>query len=160
MSEGALVGSAVAPTTGPAAPGLETRELTFDEGWDRQDRWLRFVDPALERDYREAMTPAARRRFRLAAAVGGVSMALQPIQVPALGLGSLGPTIVTAIIVIAALSAAVAWSGRVGLRGLWGLACGASAVYAMGIAAIGVEGGKFLLITGFGLAVLGIIQIA
>ena len=32
-----------------ARPGAHA--LTFSMGWDRQDRWLRFADPALEYAY-------------------------------------------------------------------------------------------------------------
>jgi hypothetical protein len=66
-------------------PGSDAQ--TFGAGWDRQDRWLRFLDPALERDYREAMTPAARRRFRSAAFVGVATGVVFPLLLPILGLG-------------------------------------------------------------------------
>lgn len=111
MSEGAFVGSAVAPKTGPTATGPETRglDLTFAPGWDRQDRWLRFVDPALERAYREAMTAPARRRIRVAGAIACLVIATLPIQIVAL-FGSVAPiSIVASLSSAAVIAAVVVW---------------------------------------------------
>ena len=143
------------------ADGSAAHSLSFEPGWDRQDRWLRFVAPGLEGAYREATTAPARRRLRVAAVVGCVLWAsgplfnavFQDIPLGPIGAGSVLLSISSIIVVAAA-------AGRVGLRGLWGLACAVAAVMAICLIAYGGETDATFWATALGFAVIGIFLIA
>lgn len=138
----------------------EAAGLAFKPGWDRQDRWLRFVDPPLERAYREAMTAPARRRIRIAGAIACLYFATLPIHIVPL-LGALPPVSIAASLgTAAAVAAVVVWAGRVGLRGIWGLSAGVSAFAAIAVVAIWVTEDSVVPFLAFGLASIFIWQIA
>jgi class 3 adenylate cyclase len=61
---------------------------SFSPGWDRRNLWtLRFVDAALEREYKAAMSAPGRLRFRIANLVGGgIWVTLGIVGPPLLGL--------------------------------------------------------------------------
>ena len=106
----------------------------FGPGWDRQHRWtLRFVDPDLERAYLETQAGPARQRLRTFLLLGsglwvtGVVLFPTMLDSPPLPVG-----IAAAASIAVALLAAV-WAGRVGLRGIWALAAGASSFSAIAI---------------------------
>jgi class 3 adenylate cyclase len=151
------------PPSGSAAlasGGLASGGLVFGPGWDRQDRWLRFVDPVLESAYREAMTVPARRRFRIAGSIACLVCVTLPIQIVAL-FGDVVPISIAASFAAAvAIAAVVALAGRVGLRGIWALSAGVSAFVAIAIAVIWVAQDFVVPFLAFGLAGIFIWQIA
>jgi class 3 adenylate cyclase len=139
-------------------PGADP--LTFGPGWDRQDRWLRFVDPALEAAYCEAMTTPARRRFRVAGVIACLVILTLSIQIVAL-FGAVAPISVAASLGSAVVIAAgVVWAGRVGLRGIWALSGAVSAFTALAIVVIWVTEGYVVPFLAFGLASIFVWQIA
>jgi class 3 adenylate cyclase len=162
MVEGPTLEAGSGPTE-PARRGADAsgpNGLAFGKGWDRQDRWLRFVDPVLERAYREAMTGPTRRRFRVASVIAWLVIATLPLQIVAL-FGDVAPISVAASLGSAAVIAAVAvWAGRVGLRGIWGLSVGVSAFVAIAIVVIWVAEDYVVPFLAFGLASIFVWQIA
>lgn len=156
---------AVAPTSDRSdeqtvAEGPTLGGFAFGPGWDRQDRWLRFTDPVLEHAYREAMTVPTRRRFRAAGAFGIVAYASVAVLLPAFGLGSPGPPVVVALIMLATFITAIVWAGRVGLRGLWGLTCAVEMIAAIPTMAMSVAAGAVLWLAALQMAGNGVIAIA
>jgi class 3 adenylate cyclase len=105
-------------------------------GWDRQDRWtLRFLDPALEGGYRQAMTPSTHQRLRAFLALGAAVWLIAAV---------LGPIF---------LGVSAAW---------WWLAAAAATAEAAVAAVVGgrVEIGRQWLVAGFSGSFSAVVVIA
>jgi class 3 adenylate cyclase len=138
-------------------PGLERedRPQPLTPGWDRRDSLtLRFVNPALERDYRTAMAPAGRYRLRIANLLGA------PVWIAVVLLGARLLPIPTGPLFVAAgvnagweLVVAYLTLSEISLEGVWALCffttvlSGLSLVLAFGTGTMFITSGAAAVMT-------------
>ncbi len=122
------------------------RPTDFGAGWDRQDPWtLRFVDPGVERAYREATAGPAGQRLRVAHTVGlGLWTTAAALGPPLLGI-PVEPIVAAALINIGWEVVVLVRTRRpLRLPQVWAVAFLSTTISALGIVLAFWLGGTFV----------------